>query len=298
MRKLHLITAVWGEKHIGWWKAVSLKSLAWPKNKEAIKGATWSILTEEHSVPEIRDACNALGFEDSQLMFSHFGDLLEKNPHAGGALLKEWFVQEGGLCLTYNRQCLIVPPDTAFGDGSIQSMRAIGEHRDTVVFAVHMRLNTSAIAEITEKPLSNAELVTLAMKHKHKTWEESEVGLAKANSYVGGVSWRYIGENLWSVTHRLPTPYLINFTPEDLVYFKNQIHFGILDHSWPGELLIKSQRQRLIGSSDGAFMVEITEPDQNIPPLDYVKLEEPDIFWRDLIHNRVNRMSSVILRGE
>ncbi len=292
------MTAVWGRKHLDWWKSAGLKSLSWPKNKEALNGAIWSFLTKEEHRDEIEQALAQSGIRVKDLEFTFMGDILEQNPHAAGHIMKEWFVREGSKCLMYNCQGFTAPPDTIIGDGSVQALREVGNQQHVVVIAAHMRSNTSILSELGDKPLSRAQLVTLGMKHKHKTWEESEFGKDKSNTWVGGVSWRRLGDNLYSVCHLLGTPYLINFTPEDLVYFKNQIHYGVIDHSWPGDVLVPAQRQRVMGSSDGAFMVEITEPDQNIPPLEYVRHGYPDLFHKDLPHNRVNRMTSVIFRGE
>ncbi len=224
------------------------------------------------------------------------GPDFDTNPHAAGSYMLQALLNEMGACITYNCQSLTAPPDTIWGDGSITNMIEVGSQRDTVVFAAHARVLPTIIDHSPMK--SNAGLVKLAWEHLHKTWKDAEVGLVKVNSYIGGVSWRYLDENLYSVCHRLPTPYLCNYTPEDLVYFKNQIHYGVLDHSWPAECLIHTERMRLMGSSDGAFMVEITEAANNIPPVEHYHPDEADHFWRNLKHNKVNRMFSVIFRGE
>lgn len=200
-------------------------------------------------------------------------------------------------CLAYNAQMLLAPPDTIFGDGSLAHMIEIGNQRDVVVFAVHARVLPTIDASLT-KPLSNAQLVGSAWKHLHKTWEQAEFGRGQINTYIGGVVWRYLSENLYSIQHMLPTPYLFNWTPEDLVFFKNQIHWGVIDHAWPSACLIDTERQRTIGSSDGAFMVEVTEAENNIPPIAAYHADEPDLFWKKLAHNKHNRMFNVIFRGE
>lgn len=303
MKPLRLYTCVYGEKHLTWMRQGLLPSLAWPGNSAAIEGCTWSFLTKGIHTQEIEEMVKgfpSLHIKDFE--FLTLGPEFETNPHAQGMFLKEGFMAEISRSLTFNAQTLIAPPDTIFGEGSIANLKEIGKQRDSVVTVAHVRVLPELLTFIkTEKPVSNAKLVGLAFRHLHKTWEQAQVGLKQANSYVGGVSWRWLAENLYAVTHRLPTPYLMNFVPEDLTYFKNQIHFGELDHGWPSANLIHNQRQRLVGSSDAAFMVELTDALNNIPPVSFVRDESPDDFWRDREarpHNAVNRMTSVILRGE
>lgn len=297
MKPLRLFTAVWGDKHLNWFKEACLKSLSWPQNKIALEGAVWSVLTKQEHRNEIDKLIRESGIRIKDVQFMILGQEFDLNPHAAGFYMKEAYIREISTCITFNAQSLTAPPDTIFGDGTVQHLRLIGNRRDVVVFAAHMRV-LPEILDSLAGPLSNAQLVTLAMKHPHKTWTEAEVGQREINTYVGGLAWEYLDENQFSLTHLLPTPYLINFTPEDLVYFRNQIHYGVIDHDWPGECLIKTERQRLVGSSDGAFMVEITPAESNIPPKAAYHEDEPELFWRRKPHNSVNRMTKVILRGE
>ena len=296
MKSLRIFTAVWGEKHIGWFEKFCLTSLCWKKNKDALEGATWMFLTKEENIERLSKLVKDSGIKVANVEFLILDKEFDRNPHAAGHYMLHGFLAVMNHCLTYGSQLLIAPPDTIFGDGSIHNMREIAKVRDSVVFAIHTRVLPSI--DVKASQLSNAYLVKEAWACLHKTWEEAEDGREKINSYVGGISWSYLDENLYSVCHALPTPYLINFVPEDAVYFRNQIHFGVLDHSWPGDVLVDSERMRVIGSSDAAFMVEVTEPDQNIPPLEYYRADEPDRFWRTLKHNKINKMYRVILRGE
>lgn len=298
MKQLRILTSVWGRQHLDWWKAGALESLMWPKNKEALSGADWAFLTKGEHVEEIKLAVAESGIKVRDLEFMDMGDTLEKNPHSAGAIIKEAIMIESSKCLTFGAQTLLAPPDTIFGDGSISNMREIADQRDVVVLAAHVRVLPSILDVVTEKPMSNANLVHESFKRLHKSWGEAEYGPAQANSYIGGVSYRYLDDNLYSVCHRLPTPYLINWTPEDQAYYRGQLHWGCIDHSWPGAMLIPAQRQRLIGSSDGAFMAEITPADVNIPPVEYIRQNEPDLFWRNEPHNIQNRMQSIIFRGD
>jgi len=260
----------------------------------AIEGASWSFLTKKEHQNQIAHLIKDSGLKIRDLDFIHLPD--DFNPHAAGAYMLQGFLHEIKMCITYGAQFLTAPPDTIFGNGSIANMREMARARDTVVFVPHVRVCPQISTELSTS-LSNAQLVGAAWRHLHKTWSEAQDGLLQINSFIGGVSWNHLRDGLYSVSHRLPTPYLINFTPEDLVFFKNQIHFGCIDHEWPSEL-IPEERMRVVGSSDAAFMVEITEPDQNVPPLEYYRHDSPDHFWRQRPHNKINRMFRSILRAE
>ena len=294
-KKLRLFTAVWGDKHLEWFKEYCLKSLCGPLNSEALRGATWVFATKEEEQGRITEIVKASGLKIEGIEFIIFDKHFGTNPHAAGAYMNHALLNEMNACISLGAQSLTAPPDTIFGDGSINGLLVLGRQPNTVVFAAHVRVHPSIS---NAGHLSNAQLVSEAWRNLHKTWSEAEIGLEKINSYVGGVSWEYASENLYAVTHRLPTPYLINWTPEDYVYFRSQIHYGVLDHSWPAECLIETGRMRVAGSSDLAFMCEITEPENNIPPLAPYHDHEPDLFWRNLSHNKINRMFKIIFRGE
>ena len=296
-KPLRVFTTVWGQKYIDWFERFCLRSLKFKKNKAALENATWCFLTQAEDQERLQKLIVASGIKIKDLEFVIFGPEFKQNPHSAGAFINQGLLLEIGKNITYNTQMFLAPPDTIFGDGSISSMREMARQRDSVIFAVHAR-GLPEIESCIEDNMTNAQLVTAAFKNLHKTWSEAEDGREKVNSYVGGVSWKWIADNTYAVTHRLPTPYLINWTPEDIVFFKNQIHWGVIDHAWPHDCLVHTERIRTCGSSDAAFMVEITPADKNIPPLAPYHHDEPDLFWKNLKHNQVNRMFSVILRGE
>jgi hypothetical protein len=143
-------------------------------------------------------------------------------------------------------------------------------------------------------PVDNGPLVALAWRHLHDAWVHGERGHANQSSYVGGVEWWRVN-NLIQGTHRLPSPYLIQFTKEDLQYFKSAISFGNFDHVWPSDILIPRGRQRYLGSSDAAFIVEITDPNKNVPPI--IENQPKTGFWKDHLQNRSNAQIIFTFRG-
>ncbi len=299
---LRIYTAVWGEKYIDLFEKTIIRSFRWPLNNAALlaEDVVWSIHTNKKDQAKIIQLCKRTGIENYEV--THFaGDMDGPHPDIGAILLTH-FRSEIGRCLDQNARLLIAPPDSLFGDGTIRSLLLAGNQPGVCVAVPHPRVlpsifeYPSRLCESLKDTLTNAELVTETWNNLHRTWSEAEVGFDKINSYVGGVCWRTISKGLYSVQHRLPTNYLIHFQPDDLQFFEKQICFGSIDHLWPSKL-IQEQRERVIGSSDVAFICEITDPNQNIPPAyPYIK-SEPDKFWRSAPHNAFFRQVNVIFRG-
>ena len=299
---LRIYTAVWGKKYLELFEKTIIRSFRWPLNNKALlnENVTWSLHTNKKDAARLIQVCKRTGVENYEI--TELPTELEGGHPDIGAILLGQFKAEISRCLETNSRLLISPPDSIFGDGTISSLFNMGSQEGVCVAVPHPRaLPTifdypSRLCESLKDTLTNAELVTEVWNHLHKTWSEAEVGYDKINSYVGGVCWRKISKGLYSVQHRLPTNYLMHFIPSDLQFFEQQICFGAIDHLWPSKL-IKEERERVIGSSDVAFICEITESNQNVPPsYPYVK-KEPDRFWRNAPHNQFFRQVNVIFRG-
>lgn len=222
-----------------------------------------------------------------------------------GAILLQCLFKMIHHCLESGAQMLTCPPDTVFSEGSIQSMRHIGRYGHSCVALPHPRVSPSIFGQIKDQALSGAELVSLTMKHGHRAWSGAEIGHSEQNSFVGGIAWQKIGkigENLLSVQHRLPTVYLSTFQGSDYTFFQKPHDglaptYGCWDHVWPS-VLLNQERLRVIGSSDAAFVVEVTKDDLNVPPQTPINPYEPDGFWRSEHHNQILRQFCFIMRGE
>ncbi len=297
-RPLRIFTVVWGPTHIDWFRRALCKSLSWPMNKKALAGATWTIYGDQSDTQSIYEAATQI------VPFSQI-ELKPKSMDKGQVDLLSCFMQSQRMCLLEKASLIIAPPDTIFGEGSIQALVDYGGAQDNCVFVPHPRVCPSIIGELTREPMTNAQLVKLCTseKHAHKCWTTANSELSISGTTVGGVRWTKLEENLWSVQHRLPTPYLCNFIDEDRKFFSKswkgvQPQFGMLDHEWSGAEIIPRERQRYIGSSDVAFICEITEEHKNIPTQKLVDVKIPDLFHRDEYHNQINRQYLYTMRGE
>jgi hypothetical protein len=316
MRNLRIFTCVWGDKHIDTFLRGTVRSLSWKSNKEALDGSTWNIVTKPpHSAKlknEISERFPNIKVEVTEvpewITNSQGGSIKTESLNHSNLILMH-LIGEIKAGIELKCRTLLAPPDTVFGERSVANLLKIGEQEQTCVAVMHPRVHPEILEDPyfkTGNPCSNELLVKMSFeKHLHQSWKAAEVGCANQNSLIGGVSWRKLeaigGEKLYAVQHRLPTVYLANWTPEDYAFFINQPSFGSYDHIWPGERLIRQERQRLVGSSDAVFICEVTDFDKNIPPWspEHLKIlqQHPDAFYRDNLHNCHNRLSVCMMRG-
>lgn len=299
VRKIRAFTTVWGN-YVDWMERTIARSMQWPSNNLAIKDATWLIWTKKADEEKVLEVARKVGV--AQIDIGYLPDDVEGNHPMMGAVILKAFLQTVKICLDEGEQLLTLPPDTIMGDGTIANMRLAGQFGDTCVAVPHLRVDASILGSISDSALNNAELVTVAMKHQHKAFSESEIGREMSGSFVGGITWQRLGSKLWSVQHALPTVYLANLKRSDYDFFQAPHDglaptYGCFDHAWPS-MLVQEQRQRTIGSSDACFIAELTRAELNVPPLTKAIVDAPDTFWRNLPHNLHNKQNLFIMRGE
>lgn len=285
---LQLLTCVWGKKHIELFKQTAFRSLTWDKNLKALSDAraVWNLFTDDvNAMMNIID--NDLGITFNIQSTEKLRDYIDEVQSAS-----IWQMEQA---LEKNDQVLLAPPDTIFGDGTVQGLLSAGQDEGSVVVVPHARVLPSILTKDLEiHDVENDMLVDLAWEHLHDSWVHAERGHANQSSFVGGVTWWRAGDVIQG-THVLPSPYLLNFTNEDLQYFRSAISFGHFDHMFPGDILIPRGRQRYLTSSDSAFMVEITDPDKNVPPI--IENQPKTGFWRDNLHNKSNAQVIFTFKG-
>lgn len=272
-----------------------MRSLSWPKNSVALKNAHWDIYGDLEQTQQVYEiATKVLPFNQITLR--------QKRMDRGGVDLLGCMMETMRRCADDRSAMITAPPDTVFSDGSIDALLAYGDQPGTCVAVPHPRVLPDILTSLGPEPLPNDKLVTLALeKYPHRSWVTGDRRLSVNGTHVGGLSWIKTG-NVWAVTHRLPTVYLSNFNEEDRKFFSRpyqgqQPQYGMWDHEWPGQCLLPHQRQRTIGSSDLAFIFELTEHYKNIPTQRLVSVDEPDAFHRDEPHNRINRCYTTVFRG-
>ncbi len=296
---MRIFTPCWGRKHLNLLEKALGTSFLWPGNHQLVREANWTFLTHGFDKKKIIEIASKI-IPENQIDFIPFhGSPYDLTAKREFVMLDALYIMME-RCIKENRPMLIATPDFIFGDYSIRNMALIGDQDGVCVSMPHPRVLPCTLNEITERPMSNAELISLAFKHPHKSWTLCEAGLKESGTYIGGIYWKKMSEKLVSVQHRMPSPYYVNFKPQDIHFFKTPTGrrlsaFGAWDHDWP-ELLINEGRQRLIGSSDIATLIEVTDADLNVPPITIGK--EADKFQHSELHYRINRQFISSFRGE
>jgi hypothetical protein len=265
------------------------RSLAWPRNRAALEGAIWDI----YSYPEERDRivriAASVGLE---VQFHDIPAIHEIDSKLMAAML-----DHARICVAEGAAMFTAQPDNMFGEGSIEAMVAIASENSTLCVAVpHPRVNDAGfIRHLPNGVISNAQLVTLAMQHQHESFAYANLALEEVSCWHGGMAWRRLGPDLYGVTCNLPTIFLARLTQEDIAFFK-RAPAGAWDHYWPA-ILMDEQRQRVIGSSDAAFVVELTEHGTHPPVLRRKPPGAPYTYRHDREHHKVNRNTVAVWRG-
>lgn len=306
--QFHLFTMVYGAEHIDLFRNACFKSLMWAKNREAASGKVWTVYTKASHFAEMeaifKDSpftLNLMAIRETQMLPGVTQPVPTEICEAG-VLLLNGLRQDMLHALQDNSKTLMAPPDTIFGNGTIANLLKLGRERYSVVTVAHPRVLPAILPEIEALShdhggISNRKLVELAMHHAHDSWKFAEVDHPENTSYTGGIAWQKLSDGMISVTHRLPTPYLIDYHPRDSNFWFSINSFGALDHTWPGDRLIRQQRMRFAGSSDMCFAVEITAADKNVPPKTPHKIDSNE-FWGDSLHHETNRLFNITFRGE
>jgi hypothetical protein len=286
--KLRVFTLVYGSPHLEWFKKTSV-CLGWDENRKSLEGCVWRIYTLQECVEYIKETVKNL---DLQVEYQAISQA-NANPRDG---LHNCLTMEMSACVKNGSSLLVAPPDMIFGEGTIKTLVQIGtESRYTCVSFPHPRVNAETFPDINE-PISNARLVSLAIEHLHCSWSSSNMNLNENSVYNSGVAWRKVG-NLYAITSRIPTPHFVNPKKEDVDFMLTNASPGAWDHLWP-EMLVKEQRQRVIGSSDAAFIVELTESRSHRPIVRPRLPQEPDAYGYKREHHKVNRNLVSIWRPE
>lgn len=289
---MKIFCPVWGEKHIALLKNALGVSLSWPKNRKAINGAEWVIITEsEAELYQISKILLSIG--DFKVKEHFIPGISGPGVDTGQCLIPPLLetIQD---CIDSNESMLMATPDFIYADGTVTAFKNIAFEPGSCAAIAHMRVLPGILKHL--RLLPNEELMNIAYDFAHRSWAESPVNL-----YQGGVDRIEIAPHLTAVRHYMPSPFFVNFLPEDLDHFQ-EIHegrkpgFGLWDHVWPTHLLNKG-RLRFIGSSDAAMMIEVTDHSKNVPPIDFSHTLESSGFFRKHFHNEIQKQFVSIFRS-
>ncbi len=268
---------------------IAVRSLLQEKNREAIPAdAVVALYTDSYSLYAAKHIAGRLGAVEVHLI----------NTDGGIAdIQNRAFLEEVERCHATSATMIIVGPENFWGDGSLANLIAMAGEQSICIAAPHVRVDRDRfIDKLPAGNISNLQLVGIAMQALHPSWVDADASRAETSSFHAGISIRQISATLYSVIHRLPTCWLARFTVEDVVFFRSQpFGRGLWDHAWP-QMLVSTERQRVIGSSDAFFIAELTDAETHCVPLKTNDPTQPDAYCRPSLHASVNRNLTAIWR--
>ena len=263
-----IFTLVFG-RHVRWWP-YALDSLEWGRNGDILK--FFDVFTDEDSRDEVEKVMRERGMKGE---VSVIGTKQALSRSLGRAA-------ERGDVFCY------APPDLIFGADSVWNM-AMCCRSGQFVAAAHFRVLPTIYPSLADdRALANDELFSLAQRHMHSVIGDSMGG---GNTFKTGTRLDKLTDDHWIGTFYLPSIHVCRPLKKDGLYFENQ-PANHWDHDYPSRL-VDERRYRVVGSSDIAFAVEITLPDQHRKPMD----PRRDGYRDSKRHNLVNECFVVSFRG-
>jgi hypothetical protein len=160
-------------------------------------------------------------------------------------------------------------PDFIIGNGSLFNSVIMSYGKNTCFGSAQPRVSPDILNHIkpqNAEGIENSKLVKLAMEFGHESFKYADEILEK-NTTHKGISYRKISSNLYTVTHNLPSPFVVFPVEEDYEFFCRCKDYNMWDREWL-QLLVKKNRIKISGSSDLYFGVELTpslfKPDEEL----------------------------------
>lgn len=244
---LDLFTVIWGSEMLQCYLDITLPSLMQPDNVLKAKNllGDYTIYTDDETRAAIQQSGNYHRLRDCiEVVFVP----LQK----GSSEVNSNILYQLKRSAAVGHYMLVLSPDWALGNGSLFNMAELcakGEYNPILYgFPRVTEAGYQALRGIFSqgRPVSNRELVSLAMKHIEQT------------TYKIGVAMQHwiLSNNTWMVGHNVPTPCL---RPDDeiiKIFSTNTTLNSGFDHAIPYILVEKGYPWHMISHSDIYFQVE------------------------------------------
>jgi hypothetical protein len=169
-------------------------------------------------------------------------------------------------CINNNALMLIAQPDIIFSNGTVSNLVELSDGKGVSVSVAHPRVSIDSLKknniDISNLSKDGLNMVKVALKCAHESLLQTDE-TNDLNSTTSGIATRQILSGL-AVIHNLPAVYLCSPIKDDLSFFKRRPSFNIIDKTWP-HLLFRQSRLKVVGSSDIAFVIELTSDAEKKP---------------------------------
>jgi len=295
-KKLYIMTSVWGD-YLDYYFNYSLPSILCNSNIGALEREGFEVKIVIYSLDKdylINKYMDDLPIDANQIEIIQFDSGTETEARKIACLpLINMFKK----CLDEDAFFFILPPDTILGRGSFFNCVMSSYGKNTCFASAHPRVDLNILNVLerkTEEGMNNSDLVRLAFRFPHGSFKFANEDLEN-NTTHKGISYRQISTTLHTVTHNLPSPYLIFPIDSDYEYFNRVADYNMFDREWL-EALIKTNRIKISGSSDLFFNIELT-PASFIPEEEIINNVKYNDSSGDQFHHRVCRTFSSVWRS-
>ena len=189
-------------------------------------------------------------------------------------------------------------PDMIISNGSLFNAVSTCYGKNTCLASAHARVSTRVLSRIEKcnfDGINSSKMVSLSFKYAHDNFKYADENLHK-NTTQKGISYKKISKYIYTVSHNLPSPWLVFPTKEDCKFFQKCQDFNMWDREWL-QMLIKTNRIKVVGSSDLYFAIELT-PVQFIANEELRENQKYNDVGGNSFHHRVCRTFTSVWRTE
>jgi hypothetical protein len=263
-KKLYVFVPVWGEKFIDIFLSYSLPSISSDGNLTLLQKkmeVTFFFYTKKESFEILKEKLKGFNYK--------FNIVLESDLPSYRRTLNKFFSDMLSKGVKDEAMIFLSPPDQIWSEYSIYNMVKMANGKCVNIAVPHGRVSHSCISKEEENIQKNKKndsrsMVDIFLDCQHKSfkcsYEEDDFNCIS----WGAISSSSINKNHISVIHNLPSIFLITPTKSDVIFFKRRVSYYLIDHLWQ-HLLIRESRLKVVGSSDIAFTMEITDENDKVP---------------------------------
>jgi hypothetical protein len=263
---LFIFSCVWGEKHINMFFEYGLPSLLMANNLPLLskrKKINICFYTKDSDVTFIHKK-----MKQSSCKYNYSIKIESNFKDKSRDMMLNFFIHFLDKCIKNNALMLIAPADTIFSNGSISNMVELADGKGVSIAVAHPRVSIESLIKnninIINLGADCPSMVDIAIKYGHDSLLQSDETNDDNSTYLG-LATKQTPSGL-AVIHNNPSPYLCSPIKDDLLFFKRSPSFNVIDKTWTS-FLFRQSRLKIIGSSDIAFIIELTHNNDKKPDL-------------------------------
>jgi hypothetical protein len=297
-KKIYIFSFAWGE-HLKWYFDYTLPSLMNSTNAGALIKDGYEIKYLLYTIDKKVDIVQKFIKKDKRFKQIEIIEFDKGDSNLPRKIAVYPVLDILRRCLDDKAILFLALADHIFGNYSFYNSVTYSYGKNKCLAASNGRVSVDILDSITPYPkqgFENSKLVDLCMKFPHDSLKYADDSLDNNMTHLG-VSYRKLSSSLYAVTHNLPGPFLIFPIMDDYRFFEDVKDFNQWDRRWL-ELLIRTKRLKIIGSSDLFFFVELTSLPYDVKRDLQCGQKYNDEIMNPDIHNQVSNMVTSVWRSE